>query len=214
MAVGVLGRKVGMTQIFDENGLSIPVTVIEVKPCAVVQVKTAERDGYTAVQVGSEPVSDNKVNRPLRGHFARAGVKPHRILREFRVDDPSEYQEGSTLGVDTFSEGQRVDVIGISKGKGFAGGVKRHGFGRGPMSHGSHHHRAPGSHGASADPSRVFKGRKLPGRMGADRVTAENLEVVRVDAEKNVLLIRGAVPGPRGSLVTVQQSKKQSKKQG
>lgn len=203
-----MGKKVGMTQIFDDEGRAIPVTVIEVKPCAVVQVKTEKRDGYSAVQVGADPVSESKVNRPLGGHFSRAGVQPHRVLREFRVDDPSEFEEGSTLGVDVFTEGQRVDITGISKGKGFAGSIKRHGFARGPMSHGSHYHRGPGSHGASADPSRVFKGRKLPGRMGADRVTTQNLEIIRVDAEKNVLLVKGAVPGPRGGIVAVRESKK------
>ncbi len=207
MAFGVLGRKVGMTQVFDETGRMFPVTVVSVPPCTVVQVKTAERDGYQAVQIGSEKVKASKLNRPERGHFERAGVEPHRILREFRVDDSASYEVGQSLGVDSFAEGQRVDVIGISKGKGFAGAIKRHGFHRGPMSHGSDYHRGPGSLGASASPSRVFKGKKLPGRMGSDRVTVRGLEVVRVDAERNLLLLKGAVPGARGGLVAVRKGK-------
>lgn len=210
MAVGVLGRKVGMTQVFDDSGRMIPVTVLEVTPCTVVQVKTPERDGYSAVQLGSEPVKEAKTNKPLRGHFARAGVGPHRILREFRVGDASTFEVGQTVGVDIFDVGQRVDVTGRSKGKGFAGSIKRHGFSRGPMSHGSRYHRGPGSLGASADPSRVFRGRKLPGRMGFDRVTVRGLEVVRVDPDRNLLLLKGAVPGPRGNLVTVRTRAQQS----
>ncbi len=203
MAVGVVGRKVGMTQIFDDTGRMVPVTVLEVPPCTVVQVKTPERDGYSAVQIGVEPVVETKLNRPTRGHFARAGVKPHRILKEFRVDGSVSYEVGQTIGVDSFEVGERVAVSGRSKGKGFAGAIKRHGFHRGPMSHGSRYHRGPGSHGASAYPSRVFRGRKLPGRMGFERVTVHGLEVVRVDPERNLLLLKGAVPGARGNLVTV-----------
>jgi len=204
---GLLGRKLGMTQVFDEAGRAIPVTALRVGPCTVVQRRVPEKDGYSAIQVAFEPVKERRLNRPLRGHFARAGVKPARVLREFRVIGNVDYQVGQELKVDMFKPGERVDVTGTSKGKGFAGGVKRWGFGRGPMAHGSKYHRGPGSL-QSRDASRVFPGRKLPGHLGAERVTVQNLQVVKVDAEHDLMLVRGAVPGPRGSLVVVRETVK------
>ncbi|HHY95111.1 MAG TPA: 50S ribosomal protein L3 [Firmicutes bacterium] len=204
---GLLGRKLGMTQVFDEAGRAIPVTALRVGPCTVVQRRVPEKDGYSAIQVAFEPVKERRLSRPLRGHFARAGVKPARVLREFRVIGNVDYQVGQELKVDMFKPGERVDVTGTSKGKGFAGGVKRWGFGRGPMAHGSKYHRGPGSL-QSRDASRVFPGRKLPGHLGAERVTVQNLQVVKVDAEHDLMLVRGAVPGPRGSLVVVRETVK------
>lgn len=206
MAVkAILGRKIGMSQIFTEEGVAVPVTVIEAGPCPVVQVKTPERDGYAAVQIGYGEIPENKVNQPLRGHFRRSGVAPQRYLREVRVEGEDLPTVGEEIKVDIFSEGDAVDVIGTSKGKGFAGVVKRYGFNRGPMSHGSMYHRRVGSLGAT-DPQRVFKGRRMPGRMGHERVTILNLRVMKVDPERNLLLVRGAVPGPNGSLVYVRKS--------
>lgn len=203
----ILGKKVGMTQIFTETGESVPVTVIEAGPCTVVQKKTAERDGYTAVQLGFGEKRENLFNKPQKGHFAKAGVKPKRYLREVRLDDVDAYQVGQEIKADIFEPGERVDVVGITKGRGFSGGIKRHGFHRGPMTHGSKYHRRPGALAAKG-PARVFKGRKLPGQYGAERVTVQNLEVVRVDAAQNLLAVRGAVPGPRGGLLTVKRSVK------
>ena len=206
MNKGILGKKVGMTQIFTEDGTVVPVTVIEAGPCYVVQKKTEETDGYTAIQLGFEKAKRQRVNSPKRGHFARAGVEPTKRLSEFRMADVKGFELGQEIKVDVFSEGELVDVTGTSKGKGFTGVIKRHGFHRGPMTHGSKYHRGPGSHGGSADPSRVFPGRKLPGHAGAERVTVQRLQVARVDPERNLLLIRGAVPGPRGSYVIVRDS--------
>lgn len=203
----ILGKKVGMTQIFTENGESVPVTVIEAGPCIVVQKKTAERDGYAAVQLGFGEKRENLFNKPQKGHFAKAGVKPKRYLREVRVEDADTYEVGQEIKADIFAPGERVDVVGITKGRGFAGGIKRHGFHRGPMTHGSKYHRRPGALAAKG-PARVFKGRKLPGQYGAERVTVQNLEVIRVDAGQNLLAVRGAVPGPRGGLLTVKRSVK------
>lgn len=200
---GLIGKKIGMTQIFREDGQRVPVTVIQAEPALVVQKRTVERDGYNAIQVGAGAVKETKLTRPQKGHFAKAGVEPRRILREFRVADPGAYEVGQTIGVDAFAAGTYVDVIGKSKGKGFQGTVKRYGFGRGPSSHGSKFHRAPGSIGGSADPGRVFKGTRLPGRMGGKRVTVRGLEVAAVDQDRNLLLIKGSVPGPRGSIVLV-----------
>lgn len=197
----------GMSQVFDEEGRLVPVTVIEAGPCVVVQKKTADTDGYEAIQVGFKPVKENKVNRPLRGHFAAAKVQPFRYIREFRLENVNDFQVGQELKVDMFQPGETVDVIGISRGHGFAGGIKRHGFRRGPMAHGSKYHRRPGSLGAKG-PARVFKGRRLPGRLGSDRVTIQNLEVVRVDPERNLLLIKGSVPGVRNNLITIRNSVK------
>lgn len=209
MSKGILGRKLGMTQVFDAKGEAIPVTVIEAGPCVVLQKKTPESDGYSAIQVGFGPIRENLVNKPLKGHFLKAHVKPLRYIREFRLDNPDDYRIGQEIKVDIFNSGDAVDVTGISKGKGFAGGIKRHGFNRGPMKHGSKYHRRPGSLAAKG-PARVFKGRRLPGHMGAERVTVQNLEVVRVDASRNLLLLKGAVPGPRRGIVAVKSAVKRS----
>lgn len=207
MSNGILGRKVGMSQVFDEEGKAVPVTVIEAGPCYVVQKKTPERDGYAALQLGFEEIEANRLNRPLRGHFAKNGVRPLRFLKEIRLDNDAvnNYEVGQEVKVDIFNPGDYVDVQGVTKGKGFAGGIKRHGFHRGPMKHGSKYHRRPGSLGAKG-PARVFKGRKLPGRAGGEMRTVKNLKVVKVDPEHNLLLVRGAVPGPRMGLLLIKNS--------
>lgn len=207
MIKAILGTKVGMTQIFDEAGKAIPVTVVEAGPCVVIQKKTEENDGYNAIQVGFGEAKEQDLNKPEKGHFAKAQVKPLRYVKEFRVEDANPYTVGQEIKVDVFSSGEWVDVTGTSKGKGFAGGIKRHKMHRGPMKHGSKYHRRPGSLGAKG-PARVFKGRKMPGRLGGEKVTVQKLMVVRVDPERNLLLIRGAVPGPRKSLVTIKSSVK------
>lgn len=196
-----------MTQVFDEQGKAVPVTVIEAGPCIVVNIRTPERDGYAALQLGHEEVRGEKLTRPLRGQFTKVKVKPQRFLREIRVsaEDLEEFAVGQEIKVDVFSPGDYVDVRGISKGKGFAGGIKRHGMHRGPMKHGSKYHRRPGSLGAKG-PARVFKGRKLPGRMGGEAVTVQHLRVVQVDPARNLLLLRGAVPGPRVGLILIRDS--------
>ncbi|MDO4721166.1 MAG: 50S ribosomal protein L3 [Peptostreptococcaceae bacterium] len=204
----VLGKKIGMTQVFSEDGRLIPVTVVEAGPMVVTQLKTKESDGYEAVQVAYGEVKEKKVNKPRRGHFAKAGVGFKKFVREFRAADPSAYALAQEIKVDVFEAGEKVDAIGTSKGKGFQGTIKRHNQSRGPMSHGSRYHRGPGSMGAASDPSRVFKGKKLPGHMGAKRVTIQNLEIVRVDAEKNLLLIKGAIPGPKKGLVVIRAAVK------
>lgn len=204
MAKGILGKKLGMTQVFDGSGKALAVTVIEAGPNVVLQRKTAETDGYGAVQLGFDDMKERRATKPMRGHFGKNGVKPKKFVRELRAVDAA---PGTELKVDVFQPGDHVDVIGTSKGKGFAGGVKRHNFNRGPMSHGSMYHRRPGASGPT-DPARVFKGRLLPGRMGHARVTAQNLTVVRVDADRNLLLVHGAVPGIRGAYVIVRESKK------
>lgn len=203
----ILGKKVGMTQVFAENGESVPVTVIEAGPCVIVQKKITERDGYNAVQLGFGEKRENLFNKPQKGHFTKAGVQPKRYLREVRVENAEGYEVGQEIKADIFTPGERVDVAGITKGRGFSGGIKRHGFHRGPMAHGSKYHRRPGSLAAKG-PARVFKGRKLPGQYGAERVTVQNLEVIRVEAGQNLLAIRGAVPGPRGGLLTIKRSVK------
>jgi large subunit ribosomal protein L3 len=203
---GILGRKLGMTQVFDpESGVVAPVTVIEAGPCPVVQVKTPESDGYAAVQLAFEPVADRKLSKGERGHLKRAGAGPHRHLVEFRGD--SELQVGETVTVETFAPGDEIKVSGVSIGKGFQGTVKRHNFGRGPVSHGSHNVRKPGSIGASATPSRVFKGMRMAGHMGAARVTQVGLVVHEVDADRNLLLVKGSVPGPKSGLVEIREAK-------
>lgn len=207
MPVGILGKKVGMTQIFTEAGIAIPVTVVEAGPCVVVQKKTVETDGYNAVQLGFGEKREILINKPTKGHLAKAGVRPVRFLRELRVEDAGAYELGQEVKTDIFNEGQKVDVVGTSKGHGFAGGIKRHNFQRGPMAHGSKYHRRPGS-SAAKGPARTFKGRKLPGHYGVDRVTVQNLEIVKVDPERNLLAIKGAVPGPRGGLLMVKNSVK------
>ncbi len=207
MRKSILGRKVGMSQIFDEEGKAVPVTVIEAGPCFVVQKKTTERDGYAALQLGFGERRAEKLNNPLRGHFNKDKVKPLRYLKEMRLDEAEleGYAVGQEIKADIFSAGENVDVQGITKGKGFAGGIKRHGFHRGPTKHGSKYHRGPGSLGAKG-PARVFKWRKLPGRMGGEKVTVQKLRVIKVDSERNLLLVRGAVPGPRRGLLMIKDS--------
>jgi len=203
----ILGKKIGMTQVFADSGVVVPVTVIEAGPCIVTQVKTKETDGYEAIQVAFAPVKEKALNKPKKGHFARFSVKPHRYLREFRLEDISEYKSGQAILATIFAPGEMVDVTGISKGKGFTGSVQRHGFGRGPMTHGSKYHRGVGSLSSRAG-ARTFPGRKMPGRHGGLRRTVQNLQVVRVDGERNLVLVKGAVPGPKGSLVTIKNSVK------
>lgn len=204
---GILGKKIGMTQVFDETGEAVPVTVIEAGPCYVTQVKTEETDGYNAIQIGFERIDERKLKKPQAGHLG--DLPPLRYFREIRTDDAAEYEVGQEIDVGLFSDIRLVDVTGISKGRGFAGVVKRHGFAGGPKTHGqSDRHRAPGSIGASASPSRVFKGMRMAGRMGGERVTVQNLSVVRVDPERNVLLVRGGLPGAKGGLVLVREAVK------
>ena len=207
MNKAILARKVGMTQIYNEQGRVIPVTVLEAGPCLVVQVKNMDNDGYSSIQLGFINKKEQRVNRPLKGHFMRAKLKPLRYLREFRVDDPNGYKPGQEIKADCFSAGDYVDVSAVARGKGFAGSIKKMGFSGGPKTHGSHYHRGPGSLG-SVDAARVFKGRRLPGRMGGWRRTIQRLYVVEADAEKNILLVRGNVPGPRGGLVEVKETVK------
>ncbi|EKB58562.1 50S ribosomal protein L3 [Falseniella ignava] len=206
MTKGILGKKVGMTQYFTENGELIPVTVIEAQPNVVLQVKTSETDGYEAVQLGYDDKREVLANKPHKGHVAKANATPKRFIREFRDVELGEYEVGQEITVETFAVGDIVDVTGTSKGKGFQGAIKRHGQSRGPMSHGSRYHRRPGSMGAASTPSRVMKGKKLPGQMGGERVTIQNLEIVAVNAEDNVILIKGNVPGPKKSLLEIKQA--------
>ena len=211
MKKGIIGRKVGMTQIFDEKGNVIPVTVIEAGPCVVAQVKTVETDGYDAVQLGFGEVKDKHINKPEKGHFAKAGVSGKRFVREFKFENCADYNLADEIKADIFEEGDKIDATAISKGKGFQGAIKRLGQHRGPMAHGSKFHRHQGSNGACSSPSKVFKGKGMPGHMGSVKVTIQNLEVVRVDAENNLLLVKGAVPGPKKSLVTIKESVKSGK---
>ena len=207
---GILGKKIGMTQIFTEHGEVIPVTVVEAGPVVVTQVKTTENDGYTAIQVGFQDAKEKSLNKPQKGHLAAANtLKKH--LKEFRVDSVEEYTVGQEIKADLFAAGELIDVTGISKGKGFQGPIKRHGQSRGPETHGSRYHRRPGSMGACSYPGRVFKNKKLAGHMGSVKVTVQNLEVVRVDADKNFILVKGAIPGPKGSMVTIKEAVKSSK---
>ena len=204
-----IGKKIGMTQLFDENGKVIPVTVVEAGPCVVVQKKTTENDGYEAVQIGFGDISDKAVNKPRKGHFAKAGVANKRELREFRLADCSVLSVGDIIKADTFAVGDAIDVVGISKGKGYAGTIKRYNFGRLKETHGSGPvARHQGSLGACSDPSRVMKGKKLPGHLGAERVTVQNLEIVKIDAENNLIAIKGAIPGPKGGVVSICDSVK------
>ena len=206
MQKAILGKKIGMTQIFTEDGLVIPVTVIEAGPVSVVQKKTVENDGYNAIQVGYVDAKDKALNKPQKGHLAVAGVSNKKVLKEFRLEDDSNYNVGDEIKVDIFAEGDKIDVTGISKGHGYAGTVKRWGTHRGPMTHGSGYHRGVGSMGACSTPSRVMKNKRLPGHMGVEQVTVQNLDVVKVDAEKNIILVKGAVPGPKGGVVTIKNS--------
>ncbi len=207
MSVGILGTKLGMTQIFDEAGVAIPVTVVQAGPCTVTQVKTKQTDGYSAIQVGYGEVKPKALNKPLLGHLAKSSAPALRHLKEYRIDNSGEYSLGQEIKADIFSAGQIVDVIGKSIGRGFAGNQKRNNFGRGPMSHGSKNHREPGSIGAGTTPGRVYPGKRAPGRLGGGRVTVSKLTVVRVDPERNVLLIKGAVPGKPGSLLNIVPAK-------
>ena len=206
MKKAILATKVGMTQIFNENGALVPVTVLQAGPCVVTQVKTAENDGYKAVQVGFVDKREKLVNKPQKGHFDKAGVSYKRYVREFKFDNASEYALAQEIKADIFAAGDKVDATAVSKGKGFQGAIKRHGQHRGPMAHGSKFHRHQGSNGACSSPSRVFKGKGMPGHMGCVKVTVQNLEVVRVDAEQNLLLVKGAVPGPKKALVTIKET--------
>lgn len=208
----LLGKKIGMTQVFDENGLSIPVTVIEAGPVKVVQKKTVDNDGYVAVKVGYEEVPEKRLNKPEKGLFSKAKVSPLRYLREFRVDNADAFEVGQEIKVtDMFQNGDKVDVSGISKGKGFQGTIKRYGQSGGKETHGSMYHRRVGSMSANTNPARVFKGKRLPGHMGVDRVTIQNLDIVRVDGERNLLLVKGAVPGPKGGLLEIKDTVKSGK---
>ena len=209
MKKAILAKKVGMTQIFNEAGELVPVTVLQAGPCVVTQVKTIENDGYEAVQVGFEDIREKLVNKPVKWMFDKAGVSYKRYVREFKLE--GEYSVKDEIKVDVFEAGDKIDATAIAKGKGFQGAIKRHGQSRGPMAHGSKYHRHAGSNGSCSTPSRVFKGKKMPGHMGGKKVTTQNLEVVRVDAEKNLLLVKGAVPGPKKSLVTIKESVKAGK---
>ena len=224
MKKAILATKIGMTQIFNEDGVLVPVTVLQAGPCVVTQIKTVENDGYSAVQVGfvdkkekkvnvdkngkKEVINRHGVNKPEKGHFDKAGVTSKRFVREFRFDNAEEYTLAQEIKADIFADGDKVDATAISKGKGFQGAIKRHGQSRGPMTHGSKYHRHAGSNGACSSPSKVFKGKKMPGHMGNRRITVQNLEVVKVDAENNQLLVKGAVPGAKKSLVTIKESVK------
>lgn len=212
MAVGILGTKLGMTQVFDEAGKAIPVTVVQAGPCTVTQVKTKQTDGYAAIQVGYKEVKPKALNKPLLGHLAKSSAPSLRHLREYHLDNSSEYNLGQEIKADIFTAGQMVDVIGTSIGRGFAGYQKRHNFGRGPMSHGSKNHRLPGSIGAGTTPGRVYPGKKMAGRLGGKRVTIPQLTVVKVDSERNILLIKGAVPGKPGALLNIVPAKRGSQK--
>lgn len=213
MAKAILGKKLGMTQIFTPEGKLIPVTVIEAGPNYIVQNKTIDTDGYNSVQLGFGTVKDKKVTKPLKGHFTKAGIKPVKFIRELRLPSAPEYAVGDVLKADIFSAGEMIDVTGTAKGKGFAGGIKRHHFARGPMGHGSKSHREPGSMGPrmSGGGGKVFKGKKLPGRMGGNQVTVQRLTVARVDVDRNLILIKGAVPGPKNGLVMIKNTVKPSK---
>ena len=206
MKKAILTTKVGMTQIFNEDGVLTPVTVLQAGPCVVTQVKTVDNDGYSAVQVGFGDIREKLVNKPMKGHFAKAGVAPNRFVREFKLEDAESYTVGQEIKADVFAAGDKIDATAKSKGKGFQGAIKRHGQSRGPMTHGSKYHRHAGSNGSATTPGRVFKGKKMAGHMGAVRITVQNLEVVRVDAEQNLILVKGAVPGPKKSLVMIKES--------
>ncbi|MBC8537092.1 50S ribosomal protein L3 [Feifania hominis] len=209
MEKGIIAKKLGMTQIFDADRKLIPVTVLEAGPCVVVQKKTVEADGYDAVQLGYEDIPERKVNKPMKGHFDKGGAPYKKVLGEFQLDNTAELNVGDVITVEKFAEGDRIDVTGISKGKGYAGTIKRYGHGRTPTSHGGGPvHRHAGSNGSATDPSRVMPGKKLPGHMGAEQVTIQNLDVVKVDAENNLLVVKGAIPGPKGGVIMVKTSVK------
>ena len=208
MKKALIGKKIGMTQIFDDKGRVIPVTVIEVMPNVVAQVKTVETDGYDAVQLGYGEVKESKVNKPIKGHYTKASLAPKKHLREFRLDSVEGIKVGDEFKADLFAKGDKIDVQGTTKGKGFQGVIKRHGQSRGPMGHGSMYHRRPGSMGSTSTPGRVFKGKKLPGHMGMETVTIQNLDVIKVDMDKNVILVKGSVPGVKGAILKIKSSVK------
>lgn len=208
MKKAILATKVGMTQIFNEDGVLTPVTVLQAGPCVVTQVKTVENDGYSAVQVGFIDKREKLVNKPMKGQFDKAGVSYKRFVREFKLEDAENYALGQEIKADVFEAGEKIDATAVSKGKGFQGAIKRHGMSRGPMTHGSKYHRHAGSNGAASDPSKVFKGKKMPGQMGNKKITIQNLEIVKVDTKNNLLLVKGAVPGPKKSLVTIKETVK------
>jgi len=206
MQKGILGKKVGMAQVFDEDGNIIPVTVIKAGPIKVVQKKTVDKEGYEAIQVGFEDRKPTKTNKPEKGHFEKAGVEYKKYLKEFKMENADNFEVGQEINVDIFQPGDKVDVTGISKGKGFQGVIKRWNYGRGPMTHGSKYHRGVGSMGGSASPARTFKGKKMPGRMGGEKVTVLNLEVVKIEPDHNLILLKGAVPGPKGGLLIIKDT--------
>lgn len=208
MKKAILATKIGMTQIFDKDGVLIPVTVLQAGPCVVTQIKTEQNDGYNAVQVGFGDIREKLVNKPRKGHFAKAGVENKRFLREFRFENASDYTIGQEICADIFEVGDKIDVTAKSKGKGFQGAIKRHGQSRGPMTHGSKFHRHAGSNGAATSPGKVAKGKKMPGQMGNVRVTIQNLEIVRIDTEKQLILVKGAVPGPKKSMIMIRETVK------
>jgi len=208
MKKAIMAKKIGMTQIFDDNANVIPVTVLEAGPCVVVQKKTIDNDGYDAIQVGYADAKEQRTNKPKQGHFKKSEVPFKKYLKEFRLEDISSYEVGQEIKADLFAAGDKIDVTGISKGKGYQGVIKRHNHSAGPRTHGSRHHRTPGARAAAASPGKVFKGPGLPGQMGAEKITVQNLEVVRVDAEKNLILVKGAVPGPRKGILTIKDSVK------
>lgn len=208
MQKAIIAEKIGMTQVFADNGLLIPVTVLEAGPCVVTQKKTVENDGYEAIQVGFGEIKAKKVNKPMKGHFDKAGVEAKKVLKEFRLEDTSAYEVGAEIKADVFAAGDKVDVTGTSKGKGYQGPIKRHGQSRGPMGHGSKFHRAVGSLSSATTPGKVKKGKKMAGQMGSVKITVQNLEIVKADAEKNLLLIKGAVPGNKGTVVVIKDSVK------
>jgi large subunit ribosomal protein L3 len=206
MVTTILGKKLGMTQIWSEDDKLVPVTVIEAGPCVISQVKTVKRDGYSAMQIGFGEIKSKKVNKPTAGHFAKAKIEPKANLAEVRLDEGDAVKVGQAITIDAFADAKSVHVTGVSKGKGFAGVMKRHNFKGGPGGHGSHSHRIPGSVGQCASPSRVFRGKKLPGHMGSETVTVRNLEIVKVDSEQNLLIVKGAVPGGKGALLTIRMA--------
>lgn len=209
--VGIIGKKIGMTQVFNEDGIVTAVTVVEVQPMVVSQIKTVAVDGYNAIQVATGDVKDKHVNKPMKGHFNKAGIPFKKLLKEFRVENTAEFTIGQTIGADIFENGTKIDVIGTSKGKGTTGPIRRHNQSRGPETHGSKYHRGGGSIGAASYPARVFKGMPMAGRMGNEQVTVQNLEVVKVDAERNLMLIKGAVPGPKNGRIVIKKAIKASK---
>ncbi|ABX44014.1 50S ribosomal protein L3 [Lachnoclostridium phytofermentans] len=211
MKKAILATKIGMTQIFNENGVLTPVTVLQAGPCAVTQVKTVDNDGYAAVQVGFGDIRETLVNKPQKGHFAKAGVANKRFLKEFRFENAADYTVGQEIKVDIFTAGDKIDATGTSKGKGFQGAIKRHGLSRGPMGHGSKFHRHAGSNGAATTPGRVFKGKHMPGQMGNVKVTVQNLEVVKIDVDNNLILVKGAVPGPKKAMIMLKETVKSGK---